>query len=216
MNNLMANFSCLHFDTEYSGMDYPWLCMEFIRESARRRGFYLGRPSYHAACDVSSAAKTVLTFEPHFPEHTFNDMFDRLPDGVNARCEQEAPYDTLRQTNPALSAEQFRRIKEIQDAYYDSPAFNWDVRCRCSSPGHAMCKVYSLGKEGDLRVTAAGLECIDWSPFGSQEQAAGPSMRKMFLWIADRKKCQEDLIIAECWRDFPHWVIAEDQRYHMV
>jgi hypothetical protein len=151
----------------------------------------------------------VLTSSKDYPLHVFSNMFYRLPEKVNCECEAAAPYEKMRTDDPELSEIQYLKVKQIQDAYYNSNKFNKDVRCVCDCHD-GLCNMYPSDDEANLRVTIAGLECVDFSPLGSQLQLGGMSARKLYLWLADRKKLLEDLIVVECWRDFPYWVVAQD------
>jgi hypothetical protein len=198
--------------TEDSGMDFPGLSLNFVSEALCHRGWITPPPRYYAACDKSRAARSVLvSMGEDYPTHVFSDMFFRLPQQVNNECEVAAPYSKMRADDPELSSQQFLQVKLIQDAYYTSKKFNPRVRCICDRHDQ-LCHMYPSASEttGKLRLTIGGLECYDFSPMGSLAKMGGLSARKMYLWLAERKKFLEDLIIAECWRDFPYWILAED------
>jgi hypothetical protein len=212
--NLKSNFSLMDLNTEYSGMDFPALAFRFIAEAGTVRGHEMFPPRYHSACDISKAARKVLASSRSYPMHTFSDMFHRLPDSVNLACEQAAPYKDMKHNDPAMAQQQFKVIRAIQDAYYFGPTFNRNVRCKCDTHGGALCPVYPpLSSENQrLSVMISGLECVDFTPYGSQLKLGGDSTRKLALWLAERRINLEDVIIAECWRDFPYDEIAKAHR----
>jgi hypothetical protein len=173
-------------------------------------GHRVARPAYYAASDISRASRVVLKQDPGYPMHVFGDMFKRLPQSVIDACDLAAPYSEMKQSDPVMAEQQFLKLKDIQDAYYDGPRFNQNVRCKCDAHDGALCQVYPPRDPDSLTLNVAGLECVDYTPLGNQLRLAGDSSRKQYLWVAERKKLQEDLIVAECWRDFPWWTIAED------
>ena len=91
----------------------------------------------------------------------------------------------------------------MKDKYY-ATAFNPSTKCDCDVHRRQCCVYPPPPEDGTrpLRLMVAGLECIDWTPQGLVLRGAGPSTRKLHLWLAERRTLQEDIIIAENWGGF--------------
>ena len=63
--------------------------------------------------------------------------------------------------------------------------------------GHGHTRLLGDGWQG-LRLTSAGIVCLDLTQFGEQFGLAGPHTRVFLLWVAERRAVREPVWVAEC------------------
>jgi hypothetical protein len=64
------------------------------------------------------------------------------------------------------------------------------------------------GKPG-LTLHVAGTTCTDWSRRGQRAGLAGKSTRPFYIWVHERLRRREHIIIQECTEDFPESLLHE-------
>ncbi len=68
----------------------------------------------------------------------------------------------------------------------------------CNSSQEVLDGELGTGPWAGLRLSSAGVTCLDFTSYGEQHGLAGPHMKTLMLWMAERRSLLEPVWIVEC------------------
>ena len=155
--------------------------------------------TFLTATDKRKVCRRILTGyrDGMRPHHVFGDYCDRIPQGVRralALVQPEVGGECENYSN------QFEVMAEILN--HCSPHLFCDGAQGKCDVHNGNCPLYPP-QHGKLSIHWAGTICIDLSVMGSQSGPCGPYSKLFLLWVHERRKRQETLLIHECTPAFP-------------
>jgi hypothetical protein len=201
---LQHNLAHASFHSHFSGCNFDFLGLLFIREALGYMGINIPLMKYLHACDIGGAQlRTILEISPAKggADHVFVDMLTRLPTEVSRAIHVVQPTAAMRRRDPTAAECGNLRVKAIVDDYHASK-FDSSTRCFCKR--HlTYCSVYPRAPPNRFVFHSAGTICKDFSPFGCRRGLGGASATCLYVWFAEARVMTWLVLINECAVQFP-------------
>lgn len=168
----------------------------------------------YAAADISDVCRSFITSHSHPPLHIFGDLFGRLSkSALDGLAQKEELVNEVLQETCEKEKENLQMYGEqLLQAHMDTLSRPGSLlsKAKCDVHGkacplphsglpmelHKQCQ--SEGCTMALSLNASGTECYDYSSMGEQKGLLGRTAKTFAVWVEERKRSAEDLLLHEC------------------
>ena len=221
--------SGIYLSTHYSGMGGAELALRMLMDEMRACGCQAWMHSWHAG-DLSAFCRSVLLRHPgagHGPQHVFGNLTNALPQDIVAamRAIQAKSRTTLDELLlQAASPEDEKAFKHqvgtqamhdfhrllledvVQGHLRTATAYCYKCKQHCHLTDINL--IHAIRQGSGMVVEVSGSTCVDFSAMNKNKPAlVGDSNLVFAAWAAGVLSLGPDLIIHECVRAFPTWLL---------
>lgn len=221
--------SGIYLSTHYSGMGGAELALRMLMDELRARGCRAWMHAQHAG-DISRFCRAVLLRHPGVgcgPRHVFGDLTEALPRSTVAalraiQCEAKLTLDGLFQQGATakdaktakeqIGREAMQKFHSILSG--DSVLRHlrtttaYCYKCKGNCHRQDVHLISAIRQVGGMVVEISGSTCVDFSAMNQNKPGlSGDSNLVFAAWAAGVLALGPDLIIHECVRAFPSWLL---------
>ena len=216
--------------TDYSGLGQPEYALKRIQDWAYEKHACKSSVEFQRSGDLLPEACKVLAESSPRSTCVFGDMMKRMPKDINAklneilqrhRTEQELSMSASvgRQAKQASKrASEKKYLAEAKKLILDEdPAVctQWQSWCKKHK---AMCHVHKFKGtgRGHIRMSIAGITCVDWSSRGIKKGTLGKSCMAFTAYMREVIHTLPDVVLLECVRQYQEGdaILMLEHNYH--